>query len=174
PHYAEAQYNLGNVLQQQGRLGGAEACFRQAIRLKPDYADAHNNLGVALRDQQQLSEAEVCFREAVRLQPHYAAAHNNLGAALREQGRVREAEACLQHAVRLKPDYADAHYNLGMARLLLGNYEQGWPEYEWRWQCQGHGGQCFPQSLWDGAPLTGRTTLLHPEQGLGETLQFIR
>ena len=31
-----------------------------------------------------------------------------------------------------------------------------------------------PQPLWDGKPLDGRTVLLHPEQGMGDTLQFIR
>src|SRR5262249_23087139 len=77
-------------------------------------------------------------------------------------------------ALRLKPDYAEAHMNLGMARLLLGNYEQGWPEYEWRWQCKPFRSRPLPQSLWDGSPLRGGTILLHAEQGLGDTLQFIR
>ena len=27
---------------------------------------------------------------------------------------------------------------------------------------------------WDGSPLAGRTILLHAEQGLGDTLQFVR
>ena len=32
----------------------------------------------------------------------------------------------------------------------------------------------FSQPLWDGSPLAGRTILLHAEQGIGDSLQFIR
>ena len=32
----------------------------------------------------------------------------------------------------------------------------------------------FSQPLWDGSSLAGRTILLHAEQGLGDTIQFIR
>ena len=45
PDFAEAHYNLGNTLQQLGRLDDAEANYRRAIALKPDIAEAHNNLG---------------------------------------------------------------------------------------------------------------------------------
>src|SRR5436305_15337930 len=61
-----------------------------------------------------------------------------------------------------------------MVWLLAGNFEQGWTEYEWRWQRQGAARHCFRQPLWDGAPLHGQTILLHAEQGFGDTLQFIR
>src|SRR5262249_40916474 len=90
PDYATAHNNLGAVLQGNRRLGEAEACSREAVRLRPDYAAAHYNLGNILRDQGRLGEAEACFREANRLQPDYAAAHNNLGAVLQDEGRPGE------------------------------------------------------------------------------------
>ena len=30
------------------------------------------------------------------------------------------------------PDYAEAHINLGLCYLLIGDYDNGWREYEWR------------------------------------------
>jgi protein O-GlcNAc transferase len=45
PDYAEAHNNLGNALNDQGKLDEAVACYRRALELKPDYAEAHNNLG---------------------------------------------------------------------------------------------------------------------------------
>ena len=83
--------------------------------------------------------------------------------------------ASYQQAVRLKPDYAEAHWNQALARLQMGQFEQGWPGYEWRWKCKEFGTlPPFRAPLWDGSPLDGRTILVHAEQGLGDTLQFIR
>jgi len=76
--------------------------------------------------------------------------------------------------VRLKPDFAGAHWNRALAWLLAGDFEHGWPEYEWRWRRPESPPPRFAQPLWDGSPLQGRTILLYAEQGLGDTLQFIR
>jgi hypothetical protein len=57
----------------------------------------------------------------------------------------------------------------------MGQFEQGWPGYELRWKCKEFGTlPPFQAHLWDGSPLDGRTILVHAEQGLGDTLQFIR
>src|SRR5207237_10202978 len=89
----------------------------------------------ALAKQGNLELAEDAFRQTLRLQPNHVKAHSNLGNALMSQGKLDEAVAYLQQATRLQPGYADAHRNLGIAWLLAGNFEQGWPEYEWRWPC---------------------------------------
>jgi hypothetical protein len=61
-----------------------------------------------------------------------------------------------------------------MAWLLGGHFERGWPEYEWRWRGNEAVFAPLNQPLWDGSALEGRTILLHAEQGLGDTIQFIR
>src|SRR6202043_682016 len=86
------------------------------------------------------------------------------------QGRFEEAVACYRQALGLNPDLPEAHDNLAMALLQLGNFAEGWREHEWRW----HPRRQFPQPLWDGGDLAGRTILLHAEQGLGDTIQFAR
>ena len=112
PDYAEAHNNLGNTLQELGRLDEAEASYTQAIALKPDYAEAHNNLGNTLKELGRLDEAEASYRQAIALKPDYAEAHSNLGNTLQELGRLDEAEASYTQAIALKPDYAEAHLNL--------------------------------------------------------------
>ena len=62
--------------------------------------------------------------------------------------------------------------------LRVGDYEQGWKEYEWRWKVNASWVRShdFPQqSLWLGEqPIEGKTILLHAEQGFGDTIQFAR
>ena len=85
--------------------------------------------------------------------------------------------ASYERSLALKPDYAHAHWNLADCRLMLGDFAQGWQEYEWRWKLEQRdfAQRDFAQPLWLGAPaLHGRTILLHSEFGLGDTLQFCR
>ena len=174
PDLTKAHYNLGNALKDQGNLDEAVACYRRALELKPDFADAHTNLGHALQDQGKLDEAVACCRRALELKPDFAEAHNNLGVVLRNQGKLDEAVACCRRALAVNPDYADAHTNLAMASLLVGDWQRGWAKYEWRLQTKNFIPRHFPQPSWKGEPLTGRTILLYAEQGLGDTIQFVR
>jgi len=174
PDYAEAHYNLGIAFKDQGKLDEAIACCRQALALKPDYAEAHNNLGTAFKDQGQLEEAIACYYRALTLRPDYVEAHSNLGNAFKDQGKLEEAIACYRRALEVKPDFAEAHLNRALTWLLAGDWQQGWPEYEWRWWASGMSPRSFQEPLWDGNPLTGEAILLHAEQGLGDTIQFIR
>ena len=56
----------------------------------------------------------------------------------------------------------------------MGNFEQGFADYEWRWRRKKSPMRPFQQPTWDGSELNGKTILLWSEQGLGDTLQFIR
>ena len=166
--------NLGAVLHRQGQSAEAAACCRRALELKPDFVEAHYNLGDALRAQGKLDEAVVCYRRALELKPDMVEAHNNLGNALMAAGKLDEAIACYRRALELEPDYAEAHSNRSLASLLMGNFEDGWPEYDWRWKANNFVQPVFSQPLWDGRPLEGRSILLYAEQGLGDTLHFVR
>jgi Flp pilus assembly protein TadD len=174
PDNALVYNNLGNVLRDLERWDEALACYQQALNLKPDYAEAHNNEGIAYARQGKFDEAAVRFRQALWFRPDYAKAHSNLGNALRNLGQLDDALACYRQAVHLDPHYADAYRNRALVRLLQGDFEQGWQDYEWRWQCPDLPRPSFPRPRWDGGPLNGRTILLHAEQGLGDTLQFVR
>jgi tetratricopeptide (TPR) repeat protein len=174
PDHVEAQVNLGNAIKEQGNLQDAIACYRRALELKPNYAKAHSNLGAALNDQGELDEALACYHRALELKPDYAEAQSNLGIALKDQAKLKEALARFRRALELKPDYADAHANQSLLLLLTGDFDRGWAEYQWRWKTKECEHRDFPQSLWEGQPLEGRTILLHAEQGLGDTLQFVR
>jgi len=174
PNDVQTLSNLGNALLDQGKTDEAVASYRQALALRPDYAEAHNNLGSALCVQGKLDEAGASYRQALRLRPDLAVAHNNLGTLLEEQGDLDGALASYQQTLRFDPEHAGARLNCARLTLLQGRFTQGWPEYECRFKHADALQRTFPQPRWDGAPLSGKTILLYAEQGLGDTLQFIR
>jgi len=174
PGYPEAHSNLGLALADNGKREAGIAHYHEAIRLNPSYAEPHNNLGIALLREGRFEEAELHCRKALHLRPGFADAHNNLGSILLRQGRFDEALAQYEEAMRLKQNFAESHWNRSLLWLLLGNFEQGWPEYEWRWTQPGFTRRHVQKPLWDGSDLAGRSIVLHSEQGLGDTMQFIR
>jgi hypothetical protein len=177
PSDAAALNDLANVLEEQGRADEAEGCYRRAIELRSDSVEAHYNLALLLQMRRALEAARDGYQTVLALRPDIVQAYNNLGAVLRDLGQLTAAEQAFGEALRLRPDYADAQFNQAMCRLAMGDFAQGWRQYEWRWRtkqadCAARG---FRQPLWlGGGDLAGRTILLHAEQGLGDTLQFCR
>ncbi len=174
PKHADAHHNWGVALAQLGRLREAEKHHREAVRLKPDHVEARHHLGYVVLQQGRPLEAIALFREVVRNHPEDVKAHHNLGLALVGIGDFEEGLAHFEHVLRRRPDDAETRFCRSMVLLLNGDFLQGWPEYEWRWQSRGAPPRRHHQPPWDGAPLAGRTILLHAEQGFGDTIQFIR
>lgn len=174
PADANAWCYLGIACHDQDRLDEAVAAYRRAIQLQPNFPIVFNNLGNTLRLQRKLADAVACFDQALQLKPDYVNAHKNKGTALVWEGRLDEALACYGRALEFAPDDADTHKNRGVILLLLGRFDEGWPEYAWRWKTDEVSRPKYPQPLWDGSPLDGKTILLTAEQGLGDTVHFIR
>jgi len=174
PNYAEAYSNLGAALDDLGRTAEALDCFRQALELKPDHPDSYNNLGNSFRSLNLLEDAVACYKQAIQLRPGHPDAWNNLGGALAEQGYFLNAMQCYDHVLSVHPANAKAHWNRALVLLTAGNFEEGWQEYQWRWEARDVPRRQFLQPLWDGAALQRKTILLHAEQGLGDTIQFAR
>jgi tetratricopeptide (TPR) repeat protein len=167
--------NLGNALWDQRRLEDAAALYLRALELKPDTPQTLMNLGVIRTNQGQYDEANAFLRESLRIQPNSHQVYDNLGSVQARLGDWEKAIELYNQSLALRPDYPEAHRNRAFARLALGDYEQGWKDYEWRLECRRHQGfQCLNRPRWDGSSLDGRAIFLHTEQGIGDTLQFIR
>jgi tetratricopeptide (TPR) repeat protein len=60
--FAEAWYNLSDLLDEQGRSEAAIDCLRRALHAAPDYADAMFNLALLLQRGSRHKEAAECWR----------------------------------------------------------------------------------------------------------------
>ncbi|HTI81702.1 MAG TPA: tetratricopeptide repeat-containing glycosyltransferase family protein [Acetobacteraceae bacterium] len=169
-HHADALYKLD-------RLGEAETAYRQAIALDPNLTEAHGGLvhvlHLLIRDDEALAWAEISLRGA----QDPAHAHRILGSALVMLNRHAEAIEQFRAAQHVNPNDATARNHEGMALLSLGQFDEGWERYDARRSASSiHTTyRKLPQPLWQGdADIDGQTILVHAEQGLGDTIQFLR
>jgi len=169
-------FEEGCLLQDAGRFEASLEAFDRALQRRSDLAAIHNNRGNTLKLLSRFAEAEHCYRQALKIQPESPEIHTNLGVCLADQGFKDDAEQCYRKALDIKPDHASAHWNYGLLLLSRGDYERGWNEYEWRRKVKNY--ETFfvnhKKPQWRGETLADRTILLHYEQGLGDTLQFVR
>lgn len=174
-HLAAARQRRADKAAAAGNVHDAEALYRSALAARGDHGPSLTNLGNLLAAQMRLPEAEALLRAATTVQPGSADAHHNLAAVLTASGQLEEAEAACLAALRIDPAHADAQYALGTARLLRGRMPEGFAGLEWRWKRRGFAcPRSFAVPQWDGAPLAGRSLLLHAEQGLGDAIQMLR
>ncbi len=177
PGRPDALLNRGTAFAALGRHAQALADFDSILKHAPDHVEALYNRGTALLDLSRDSEALDTLERMVVHAPHYARAWTNRGRALQALNRHQEAVASFEKAIAVDKDYADAHSNVALSLLTLGALPRGFAEYEWRWKRAGMADmrRNYRGRLWLGEfPLGQRTILLPAEQGLGDTIQFVR
>jgi tetratricopeptide (TPR) repeat protein len=177
PAVADAWVNRGKALREMGEVADALDSFGTALEINPEHLQARNERSILLAALCREAEAEAEARRVIAADPNHAAALNSLGVVLQRQGRIAEAIESFQASMRLSDDAASARFNVALCRLLAGDYAQGFAEYEARWQTPEFvvPPQIVGRPRWTGQEsVAGKTVLLHPEQGLGDTIQFCR
>ncbi len=176
PGFFAGQLNRANLLFRMERSEQAAEGFRQAIAAKPEDPRSHNNLAVTLRALGQRGEALRAFEAALARDPKFPAAQTGRGIVLAELARYEESVEAFDRALAVDPQDAGAHFNRGLSLLSLERWDEAWPEYEWRWRLPDNPSKPrnFSQPEWDGRRLAGERLLLHAEQGIGDTFQFLR
>jgi tetratricopeptide (TPR) repeat protein len=176
PEAAPILVNLGNALIAARRADDAIAPLKKAATLEPREAATWYAYGRALQVAGRAADAVEAYDRALALDPLHLEAQANRSAALMFVGRYDDADQAARSVVARAPEHANAHFNRAMALLARGDWVDGWREYEWRERTSllDNMRRKWTQPRWEGEPLEGRTILVHAEQGLGDTLQFVR
>ncbi|MFT4063416.1 tetratricopeptide repeat protein [Paraburkholderia sp.] len=178
PALPQLRSNLAGALALTGSdLNEQLALLESAVRNTPDDGNAWINLANAYRRNLDLPRALEAGAQAVQCAPQSPLGYNNYALTLREAQRWDEAEQAATTACELAPGNPTMRSNLGMLRLVRGNYVQGWPSHEARWDGSlelGGNRPVMPAPTWRGEPLAGKTLLVWGEQGMGDVLQFSR
>lgn len=179
PTGANVHSNLAAALMKLKRPEEAEVACRQALTFDPYCVSAQITLGMALLNSGRLAEAQAPLDVALRNHGIHPLAHFGLAFLLQEQGHMAEAETLLRQIITRDPSNVYAQWNLSLLLLANGRYEEGWALHELRRIIRHDGlfitpppAVAFPE--WRGEPLEGKTMIVMPEQGFGDTLQFCR
>jgi tetratricopeptide (TPR) repeat protein len=147
----------------------------------PNLAVLYHLLGISLYRLNRFADAKQVYERTLQVQPNFPSALNSLGFLLQDVGYLQEAKNAFEKALELAPELAMARLNLGMAQLKLGDFENGFENYEARWTGSAESAQgtfskpnC-PLPLWNGESHTqNKSLLIITEQGFGDTFQFAR
>jgi tetratricopeptide (TPR) repeat protein len=177
PDHPEILYNLGNTCLEAGHINEALSSYDGVLARDLGHVGALVNRGNTLLRLNQPAEAIASYDSALAAMPCHPQILTNRGHALRRLDRPAEALVDFKAALAAAPEFPEAHFEAAMTQLTMGDFDAGWKEYEWRWKTNAfarHRRQ-FNAPLWLGdEPVSGKTILLHAEQGFGDTIQFIR
>ncbi len=167
------------VLTALKRPAEALASHDAILARDPDHVDSLVDSARALGQLGRFEEATGRIDRALAREPQRVEAVGVKAMLLMLQLRCREALALLEQPVsRLGATHPDLVFLASFLHLLLGEYERGWPGFEARWRLRHRGvpnrQPDFGAPQWAGEPLAGRSILLYCEQGLGDSIQFLR
>jgi len=177
PRNPIALHQLGLMHRERGEFSKALELVAAALKADRTSAEIVANYGLILHDLGRYEEAIESFNRTLVIDRVNVAAIYNRGRSLAALNRLREALASYDRAASLDPGHAEAKFQAALARLCLGDFHQGWKDYEWRWRepARAAARRDFTMPLWLGdVPPAEKTILLHAEQGLGDTIQFVR
>ncbi len=188
PFDIDAYFNLALAYTDARRHVDAESTYCRVLALQDMRWQQGQGTGalwnrrcMAQHRLQRLDDARESYLRALELEPRFVIARNSLGCVLREVGLADESLVQFAQTLQRAPAFADARLNLGMAQLQLGDWENGWENYEARWigSAESNNGtfarpNC-PLPQWGGTGESpAQSLLIFAEQGFGDLFQFAR
>lgn len=174
PDFYDAHLQVSLALSDLQRYDEAITSAQKAQELKSNQIEPHVQLGYIYNKLGDTKNAIPMYKKALRVDGNNVTALQGLGYSLRLQGDMKEAIPYLEKAIRVNPNHVDSHIGLAFCNWALGNYEKAWQEYEWRWKIHGMNPQAMNTPMLTADAVKGSSILLYPEQGMGDTLQYVR
>lgn len=169
----DALLTLASILLNLQRPMQAIGPIERVLAQRETDASALVLFGQALSSLGEFAYAVDRFEFALQCAPDFAPAYRYMASALTMQKLDDEALACLRAARKLQPDWPQAWLDEAGIRLRRGQWGRGFEAYEWR-----DGPRLTARrtdAFWNGDDaIDDRSLLVLAEQGLGDTLHFIR
>ena len=176
PTDATAHANLGALLLKDDLHAPAVAAFEAALLLQPQHQTALTNRAKSYMELGLFDFAIDAYRDALACMPDDVGLQTDLAALLNDAGDMEASLALFAEALARDPELAEVHTALAVSLFAKGEWAAAWREHEWRWRDPRYRPASEPAEVarWHGEDLNGKTILLQAEQGLGDTIQFVR
>jgi len=179
-NFIEALNSKGLCLFNLKKYEQANELFDKILKIKKDFPEAMENKANTLYALKEYDEA-LTFYEAIENKKDYHKVLNNKGLLLHALGHVKDkkyfnlAKDCYDQAIKIKSDFADAYWNKSLTQLTLGEFTEGWKNYEYRFKLESAKPQFIEIPRLESLKnLTNKRVLIWSEQGLGDSIQFSR
>jgi tetratricopeptide (TPR) repeat protein len=171
---AYALNTVAVALRNKRLLRDALANCQEAVALAPNTASTWSNLGNVLKDLKYIQSAIACHHKAIALAPESSDCLFNLAVAYSNGMQSAEALETLDKALVLKPNDPHLRWDRALNNLRLGNYEEGFRDYEARLETGALPERNPPGKPWRGETYQGQRLLIVSEQGYGDTIWAAR
>ena len=177
PNDSECYSNKGIVNFKLKNIEEAISDYKKAISLDKNNYNAFFNLGNLYKGINRLDESIENFNEAISINKNHFTAYHNRAVVKRLLFKFDDAIKDFDKALKINPKYSNALFFKAITQLKIGDYENGWKNYEHRWEAENFPSpkRKFKQPCWNGIDnLNNKIILIHGEQGLGDNIHFVR
>ena len=179
-NFVEALNSKGLCLFNLKRYDEANKIFDKTLKIKKNFLEAMENKANTLHALKEYDEALTLY-ESIGIKKDYHKVLNNKGLLLHALGHIKDkkyfnlAKDCYDQAIKIKSDFADAYWNKSLTQLTLGEFAEGWKNYEYRFKIENGKPQFISIPRLESLKnLTNKRILIWSEQGLGDSIQFCR
>lgn len=172
PDQAQAWHNLALAHRHTGELEQALNAAQRLVGLTSPASTHWVLLAELLTNAGQLNEAETALDRAMAIDTGLPAIYLARAMLYAARRQYQDAEGVLTTALVVSRDDPDMQLEMAHLHLLQQRFEKGWELHEARKYIANSPVRRFPLPEWQGEDLTGRTVLVHSEQGLGDTILF--
>ncbi len=176
PDFPEIFNNLSILYKETGRFDEGLVYIEKALQYNSQEPNYLNSQGTLLLKMNEFDQAQDCFERAIEYDSQYVTGYLNLSNTFLARHDLNRAMEYIQKALALNPRGVEENWNLALLYLFSGDFDKGFKLYEWRWEKEEFkkNDRTYSQPRWDGRPHPDKTIFIWPEQGFGDTLQFIR
>ncbi|WP_111976380.1 tetratricopeptide repeat protein [Algibacillus agarilyticus] len=174
PFDLDAHIRIGQLYQKQQKFEQALTHFLTALPLQTHNLNLYILTAQCFHRSHRQYEAIALYHKVLEQQPNNIDALSELGSSYKQIGQHQKALDVWLQAQKVAPDHIQTLIRLGMQQLLLGHFKAGWRHYNERWKTDQYSKDHIYNTcpVWQGENVD--TLLIYDEQGLGDTLQFLR
>ena len=173
PTFHTGWFQVANANADMNLLAAAAACYRRALEIDDKDARVWCNLGHRLYHLGRHDEAYEATQRALDLDPMLAFAWCNLSLIESVMGQGDLAIEHARKAFELDP-VPIIETALAFALLFHGEYAEGLKHFEARFPYKLPQFTSYPYPQWHGEDVAGKVLLIQADQGLGDTLCYVR